>query len=105
MALLMHVLETYKFAMIAENGHNGLTCENGKGYRDAFAYPCLLKTELLGAKIADVKCHGHDRMESVPLKESNLFHYTLSINNGRNDKRQQEKCRSQHGKIISLQLT
>jgi hypothetical protein len=43
MALFLHVLERYKFAIITENGHNGLTCENGKGYRDALAYPCLLK--------------------------------------------------------------
>jgi cell division cycle 20-like protein 1 (cofactor of APC complex) len=70
-----------KLAMSTKNGHNGLTCENGVGYRDGLVYHCLLKNELLGASIEDVKCQ-YDERALVPLKGSNLFQYSLPNRRG-----------------------
>ncbi|PSN47858.1 Fizzy-related protein [Blattella germanica] len=69
-----------KFAMITESGRNGLTTkkarENGEGGRDGLAYSCLLKNELLGANIEDVKGQCDERRALLPLEGMNLFQYT-----------------------------
>jgi hypothetical protein len=60
-----------------EGGRNGLTTkkarENGEGGRDGLAYSCLLKNELLGASIEDVKGQCDERRALVPLEGMNLF--------------------------------
>jgi hypothetical protein len=60
-----------------ESGRNGLTTkkarENGEGGRDGLAYSCLLKNELLGASIEDVKGQCDERRALVPLEGMNLF--------------------------------
>lgn len=75
-----------KFAMITESGRNGLTTkkarENGEGGRDGLAYSCLLKNELLGASIEDVKGQCDERRALVPLEGMNLFQYTSPNKNG-----------------------
>ncbi|KAJ9586022.1 hypothetical protein L9F63_020319 [Diploptera punctata] len=75
-----------KFAMITESGRNGLTTkkarENGEGGRDGLAYTCLLKNELLGANIEDVKGQCDERRALVPLEGMNLFQYTSPNKNG-----------------------
>lgn len=68
------------FSMISENSRGGLvakkTRENGEGNRDGIAYSCLLKNELLGASIEDVKCPCEERRVLSPLVTKNLFKYT-----------------------------
>ncbi|XP_070149880.1 fizzy-related protein homolog [Polyergus mexicanus] len=68
------------FSMISENGRGGLvakkTRENGEGSRDGIAYSCLLKNELLGASIEDVKGQCEERRVLSPLVTKNLFKYT-----------------------------
>jgi hypothetical protein len=60
-----------------ESGRNGLTTkkgrENGEGGRDGLAYSCLLKNELLGASIEDVKGQCDERRALVPVEGMNLF--------------------------------
>ncbi|XP_076247839.1 fizzy and cell division cycle 20 related [Calliopsis andreniformis] len=68
------------FSMISENNRNGVitkkTRENGEGSRDGIAYSCLLKNELLGASIEDVKGQCEERRILSPLATKNLFKYT-----------------------------
>ncbi|PNF35729.1 Fizzy-related protein [Cryptotermes secundus] len=61
-----------------------MSTENSGGYRDGLVYPCLLKNELLGASIEDVKCQYDERRTLVPLRESNLFQYSLPNRRGSN---------------------
>jgi hypothetical protein len=67
-----------KSAMITENGCNGLTTkkagEDDEGSRSGSVYSCLLKNELLGASIQDVKGQCDER--------TNLFQYQLSNGTG-----------------------
>lgn len=67
------------FSMISENSRSGLvtkkTRENGEGSRDGIAYSCLLKNELLGASIEDVKGQCDERRILSPLSSKNLFRY------------------------------
>ncbi|XP_021930487.1 fizzy-related protein homolog isoform X1 [Zootermopsis nevadensis] len=78
-----------KFAMITESGRNGLTTkkarENGEGGRDGLAYSCLLKNELLGANIEDLKGQCDERRTFSPLEGSNLFRYTIPNRNAIRD--------------------
>ncbi|KAK0077737.1 hypothetical protein PV325_003511 [Microctonus aethiopoides] len=68
------------FSMISENGRGGLvtkkTRENGEGSRDGIAYSSLLKNELLGANIEDVKSQSEERGIWSVLQSKNLFKYT-----------------------------
>jgi hypothetical protein len=65
------------FNLFQENGRNGLTTkkarENGEGGRDGLAYSCLLKNELLGARIEDVKGQCDERRAVIPVEGTNLF--------------------------------
>ncbi|XP_034944350.1 fizzy-related protein homolog [Chelonus insularis] len=66
------------FSMISEN-RGGLvakkTRENGEGSRDGIAYSSLLKNELLGASIEDVKSQSEERGINNVLQGKNLFKY------------------------------
>ncbi|XP_063976982.1 fizzy-related protein homolog isoform X1 [Diachasmimorpha longicaudata] len=68
------------FSMISENSRSGLvpkkTRENGEGSRDGIAYSSLLKNELLGANIEDVKSQSEERGIYSVLQGRNLFKYT-----------------------------
>lgn len=68
------------FAMISENNRNGIvqkkSRENGEGSRDGIAYSSLLKNELLGANIEDVKSQSEERGTGNILQGKNLFKYT-----------------------------
>ncbi|XP_012262765.1 fizzy-related protein homolog [Athalia rosae] len=68
------------FSMISDNGRGGLvtkkTRETGEASRDGIAYSCLLKNELLGASIEDVKGQSEERRILSPLASKNLFKYT-----------------------------
>ncbi|XP_046589143.1 fizzy-related protein homolog [Neodiprion lecontei] len=68
------------FSMISEGGRAGLvakkTRESGEASRDGIAYSCLLKNELLGASIEDVKGQCEERRVLSPLASKNLFKYT-----------------------------
>lgn len=50
------------------------TSDNSK---DAIAYQCLLKNELLGAGIEDVKEQAEERKIFAPLASRNLFSVSL----------------------------
>lgn len=67
------------FSMISENSRSGLvtkkTRENGEGSRDGVVYSCLLKNEILGADIEDVKGQCDERRVLSPLSGKNLFRY------------------------------
>lgn len=69
-----------KFAMISDGMRTGSPTkkarENGEGGRDALAYSCLLKNELLGASIEDVKCQSDDRRALIPIEGKNLFNFS-----------------------------
>ncbi|XP_066995193.1 fizzy-related protein homolog [Anabrus simplex] len=73
-----------RFAMIMEGNRNGSTTkkarENGEGGRDGLAYACLLKNELLGASIDDVKGQCDERRAFNPLEGKNLFQYSPDKN-------------------------
>lgn len=68
------------FSMISENTKNGSSTkksrENGETSRDGIAYSCLLKNELLGASIEDVKGQCEERKILSPVATKNLFKYT-----------------------------
>lgn len=49
--------------------------ENGETSRDTTAYNCLLKNELLGETIEDVKSQCDERQAFTPVKNKNLFKY------------------------------
>ncbi|XP_049847068.1 fizzy-related protein homolog isoform X2 [Schistocerca gregaria] len=71
-----------KFSMISDNTvrtgaiPKKATRETGETGRDAVAYSCLLKNELLGCNIEDVKGQSEERRTSVPQEGRNLFHYS-----------------------------
>ncbi|XP_063245219.1 fizzy-related protein homolog isoform X2 [Bacillus rossius redtenbacheri] len=73
-----------KFAMITENCRNGQTTkkarENGEGGRDGLAYTCLLKNELFGASIEDIKGQCEDKQALSPSGK-NLFQFMPPIAN------------------------
>ncbi|XP_014211311.1 fizzy-related protein homolog [Copidosoma floridanum] len=69
------------FSMISENNRSSSVTKkirenNGEGSRDGIAYSCLLKNELLGASIEDVKGQCEERRILSPLAGKNLFKYT-----------------------------
>lgn len=68
------------FSMISETNRSGIVTkksrENGESSRDGIAYSCLLKNELLGASIEDVKGQCDERRILSPLASKNLFKYT-----------------------------
>lgn len=69
------------FSMITENNRNGIVQkknrENGESSRDGIAYSSLLKNELLGANIEDVKSQTDERNTwNNILQGKNLFKYT-----------------------------
>ncbi|KAK7867418.1 hypothetical protein R5R35_003842 [Gryllus longicercus] len=74
-----------KFAMISEGVRVGATTkkarENGEGGRDGLAYSCLLKNELLGANIDDVKGQCDERRTLNPIEGRNLFQFASSNEN------------------------
>jgi cell division cycle 20-like protein 1 (cofactor of APC complex) len=45
--------------------------------KDGVAYQCLLKNELLGAGIEDMKEHTEERKIFLPLESKNLFRVSL----------------------------
>lgn len=47
--------------------------------KDGIAYQCLLKNELLGAGIEDMKEHTEERKIFLPLESKNLFRVSLSV--------------------------
>lgn len=49
--------------------------ESGESSRDTTAYNCLLKNELLGETIEDVKTQCDERQTLTPVKNKNLFKY------------------------------
>lgn len=49
--------------------------ESGETSRDNSAYNCLLKNELLGDTIEDVKTQCDERQALTPVKNKNLFKY------------------------------
>ncbi|XP_023725516.1 fizzy-related protein homolog [Cryptotermes secundus] len=64
-----------KFATVTD-GHSVLTrkaTENGRWNCDGSPYSCLLRNELLGAGIEDVKDQYDERGALVPLNGRNLF--------------------------------
>ncbi|OXU30723.1 hypothetical protein TSAR_002008 [Trichomalopsis sarcophagae] len=69
------------FSMISESNRTGVVNKktrenNGEGSRDGIAYSCLLKNELLGASIEDVKGQCEERRILSPLAGKNLFKFT-----------------------------
>lgn len=67
------------FAIIPEPGR-GVQAgkkarESGETSRDTSAYNCLLKNELLGDTIEDVKQQCDERQVLTPVKNKNLFKY------------------------------
>ncbi|XP_021928908.1 fizzy-related protein homolog isoform X2 [Zootermopsis nevadensis] len=64
-----------KFQIDKESGQNGFTtkeaCENGDGEIGRLAYACLLKNELLGANIQDLRDPCDERR--APILGSNVF--------------------------------
>ena len=66
------------FSMISENRNGSAskkTREHGEGSRDGIAYSSLLKNELLGASIEDVKSQSEERGMWNVLQGKNLFKY------------------------------
>lgn len=49
--------------------------ETGESPRDSSAYNCLLKNEVLGETIEDVKLQCDERQALTPIKSKNLFKY------------------------------
>lgn len=49
--------------------------ENGENSRDSSVYNTLLRNEILGEKIEDVKSQCEDRQALTPVKSRNLFRY------------------------------
>jgi cell division cycle 20-like protein 1 (cofactor of APC complex) len=49
-----------------------------EGNKDGIAYQCLLKNELLGAGIEDMKEHTEERKIFLPLESKNLFRVSLT---------------------------
>lgn len=47
--------------------------DNGEGGRDAQAYSCLLKNELLGEAAEDIRGQSEERRALTPVKGKNLF--------------------------------
>lgn len=56
--------------------------ETGESPRDSSAYSCLLKNELLGENIEDVKLQCDDRQALTPIKSKNLFKYSTPLKVG-----------------------
>lgn len=57
--------------------------ETGESPRDSSAYNCLLKNELLGENIEDVKLQCDERQALTPIKTKNLFKYGTPSKNER----------------------
>lgn len=53
--------------------------ENGENSRDSSVYNILLRNEILGEKIEDVKTQCDDRQALTPIKSRNLFRYGTPI--------------------------
>lgn len=51
--------------------------ESGESPRESSAYNCLLKNELLGENIEDVKTQCDERQALTPLRGRNLFKYGM----------------------------
>lgn len=51
------------------------TRDSGESPRDTSAYTCLLRNELLGENIEDIKTQCDERQALTPLKSKNLFKY------------------------------
>ena len=59
-----------------ENARVGITPKKSReadGSRDGVAYSCLLKNELLGTEIDDVKTQSDERKAMSPVESNNLF--------------------------------
>lgn len=59
-----------------ENNRNGLSPKKNKesdGSKDGAAYTCLLKNELLGTEIDDVKAQTDNKKQTGPTETNNLF--------------------------------
>ncbi|XP_046403553.1 fizzy-related protein homolog isoform X1 [Ischnura elegans] len=69
-----------KFAMISDgqrgSGPAKKARDNGEGGRDGLTYSCLLKNELLGAGIEDVKGQSDERRALSPSEGKNLFQFS-----------------------------
>ncbi|XP_058798503.1 fizzy-related protein homolog [Phymastichus coffea] len=69
------------FSMISDGQRNNAASKqkrenNGESNRDGVAYSCLLKNELLGASIEDVKSQSEERRILSPVQGRNLFKFT-----------------------------
>lgn len=67
-----------KYAMIAEGGSSPAlrkARETGEASRDGMAYSYLLRNEVLGSNIEDVKTQCDERRALSTREGSNLFHY------------------------------
>ncbi|KAF4533238.1 hypothetical protein B566_EDAN005153 [Ephemera danica] len=74
-----------KFAMISEEPvvHENIRLtgvapkksRESDGSRDGIAYACLLKNELLGTEIDDVKTQSEERKAMSPVESNNLFRF------------------------------
>ncbi|CAG2116302.1 unnamed protein product, partial [Medioppia subpectinata] len=53
--------------------------------KDGIAYQCLLKNELLGAGIEDMKEHTEERKIFLPLESKNLFRYRVRESDSLNE--------------------
>lgn len=53
--------------------------ENGENSRDSSVYNILLRNEILGERIEDVKNQCDDRQALTPVKSRNLFRYGTPI--------------------------
>nr|CAD7603229.1 unnamed protein product [Timema genevievae] len=68
-----------KFTMIPENDRTGKSSKGsrgGDGNRDGVAYACLLKNEILGASIQDVKDHCGENINYLPPEGNNLYQFS-----------------------------
>lgn len=65
-----------------ENNRNGLSPKKSKesdGSKDGAAYTCLLKNELLGTEIDDVKAQTDNKKQTGPTETNNLFRVSVLI--------------------------
>lgn len=53
--------------------------ETGESPRESSAYNCLLKNELLGENIEDIKTQCDERQALTPVKNKNLFRYGTQV--------------------------
>lgn len=78
------------FNMIQENNRSQVQTKktrdtNSDNSKDGLAYSCLLKNELLGAGIEDIKEQSEERRALSPIEGKNLFHYRVRRSSNLNE--------------------